>query len=270
MTYKHFLVKTEDHVTQVSFNRPEKANSLTQEAWGEMQAIFEFLDEDDATRVIVLTGEGKTFCGGIDLSLLMNMQHVQSLNCEGKKREKLRRFILGLQENITSIEKCRKPVLAAIHGACIGAGVDIIGACDMRYSAGDAFFTIKEVDMGLVADIGTLQRLPKIIPYGVVAELAYTGRKVYGPEAAGFGLVNQSYADREEMMEQVWGIARTIAAKSPLVVRGIKQNLLYTRDHSVTESLEYVANWNAAMMLSNDLMESFQAFMQKRQPAYSD
>ena len=270
MSYKNFLVNTEDHITQVSFNRPDKANSLTQEAWEEMQAIFEFLDEDESTRVIILTGEGNTFCGGIDLSLLMNMQHVQSIDCEGRKREKLRKFILGLQDNISSIEKCSKPVLAAIHGPCIGGGVDIIGACDMRYSTDDAFFTIKEVDMGLVADIGTLQRLPKIISPGIVAELAYTGRNVSGPEAAQIGLVNKSYTDRETLIENVWEIARTIAAKSPLVIRGIKQNILYTRDHSVGESLEYVANWNAAMLLSNDLMEAFQAFMQKRQPTYKD
>lgn len=268
--YKHFKVEIKDKAAYVAFNRPDKANALVLEAWEEMQAIFEHLDELPEARVIVLSGEGKHFCAGIDLSLLMSMQQYNNIPDEGRKREKLRKFILKLQDTISSIERCGKPVIAAIHKGCIGGGVDIAAACDMRYCTEDAYFTIKEVDMGLVADIGTMQRLPKIIGSSIMAEMSYTGRKVFGAEAKEIGLVNRVYADKDEMMEGVGALAKMIAAKSPLVVRGTKRILLYTRDHSVEDSLDYIATWNAAMLMSNDLMESFQASMQKRTPIFED
>lgn len=268
--YQYFKVEIADKVAQVAFNRPDKANSLVMEAWEEMQQIFEDLDDTPEARVIVLSGEGKHFCAGIDLALLMNIQQYNTIKDEARKREALRKFILKLQNTITAIEKCRKPVIAAIHKGCIGGGVDIISACDMRYCTEDAYFTIKEVDMGLVADIGTMQRLPKIIGSGIMAEMAYTGRKVFGTEAKEIGLVNRAYADKDSMMTGVNELAATIAAKSPVVVRGTKQMLLYTRDHSVTESLEYMATWNSAMLISNDLMEAFQSSMERRPAVFED
>jgi len=264
------LHSIENKVAHVAFNRPDKANSLHQEAWDEMKAIFEEIDETPEARVVVLSGEGKNFCGGIDLQLLMGIQRFQQENCEGRKREKLRKFIFHLQDCITAIEKCRKPVIAAIHRGCIGGGVDIVSACDMRYCTEDAYFTIKEVDWGLVADIGTMQRLPKIINPGIMAEMAYTGRKVFGQEAAQIGLVNRTFADKEAMLDGVLEIAQTIAKKSPLVVRGTKEILNYTRDHTVNESLNYMVAWNASMLMSNDLMEAFQASMQRREPKFED
>lgn len=266
----HFHLKIDQHIAQVAFNRPEKANSLPLAAWEEMQAIFEHLDETPEVRVVVLSGEGKHFCAGIDLSLLMDIQQFQQIDCEGRKREALRKFIFKLQNCISAIEKCRKPVLAAIHGGCVGGGVDIASACDMRYCTEDAYFTIKEIDMGLVADIGTMQRLPKIIQPGIMAEMAYTGRKVFGAEATQIGLTNRTFADKETLLKEVLEIAATIAAKSPLVVRGTKEILLYTRDHSVEESLNYMVAWNASMLLSKDLLEAFQATMQKRRPVFED
>lgn len=270
MNYKTFKVSIENNIAQVSFNRPDKANSLNALAWEEMQSIFEMLNETPEVRVIVLTGEGKNFCAGIDLATLMDLQKYNELSCEGRKREKLRGFIFKLQETITAIEKCRKPVLAAIHRACVGGAVDIVSACDMRYCTEDAYFSIKEIDLGLVADIGTLQRLPTILNPGLMAELAYTGRNVMGAEAAQIGLVNSVSPTREAMMEKVMDIARTIAAKSPLCIRGTKEMLLYKRDHTVDESLNYMVAWNASMLLSDDLTESFAAFMEKRQPVYKD
>lgn len=264
MEYKTFKVTIEDHIANVAFNRPEKANSLNQLAWDEMKSIFENLHEDPDCRVIILSGEGKHFCAGIDLSLLMDIQNLQSQNCEGRKREALRKTILHLQDCISAIEDCRKPVLAAIQNACVGGGVDIISACDMRYCTESAYFTIKEVDMGLVADIGTMQRLPKILNPGIVSEMAYTGRKVLGQEAGAIGLVNRVFENKEEMMETVHQIAKTIASKSPLVIRGTKEMLLYTRDHDVKDSLNYMAAWNAGMLFSDDLMEALQANMEKR------
>ncbi|MCL4117586.1 UNVERIFIED_CONTAM: hypothetical protein GTU68_001682 [Idotea baltica] len=232
-----------------------------------MQTTFESLSQNTEVRAIVLSGEGKHFCAGIDISVLMNIQQFDS-DCEGRKREMIRDFIIKLQNTITAIEKCKKPVLAAIHNGCIGGAVDIVSACDMRYATEDAYFVIKEVDMGLVADIGTLQRLPKIIPHGIVNELAFTGRKMYGEEAKNVGLTNATYADKETMIVEVTKIAETIAAKSPLVIRGTKEIMKYTRDHSVEDSLNYVATWNAAMLISNDIMIAMQANMMKTKPEF--
>lgn len=268
--YDTFSVSIENKIAQVAFNRPEKANSLNANAWNEMKQIFDELHQNPAVRAIVLSGEGKHFCAGIDLELLMDMQKLQSISCEGRKREKLREFIFKLQNAISAIEKCRKPVLAAIHNGCIGGAVDIVSACDMRYSTEDAYFCIKEIDLGLVADIGTLQRLPKIISSGMASEMAYTGRKVYGPEAKELGLVNRVYPDKEKMLEGVTEIAMTIASKSPLCIRGTKEILLYTRDHTVEESLNYMVAWNASMLISDDLMEAFQANMERRAPEFKD
>lgn len=269
MDLKYLKVTIENHVAQVSFNRPEKANSLHMPAWEEMKAVFEEMHDNPEVRVIVLTGEGKHFCAGIDLETLMDMQKYNTISCPGRRSEKLRRFILEFQDTITAIEKCRKPVLAAIQNACVGGGVDIISACDMRYCTDTAYFAIKEVDLGLVADIGTLQRLPNIINPGIVSELAYTGRKVLGEEAAKIGLVNQTFSTQEEMMNRVMELAKMIATKSPLVIRGTKEMLLYKRDHSVEESLDYMATWNAGMLMSEDLMEAFQASVQKRAAVFN-
>lgn len=267
MEYKQYKVSIENHVASVAFNRAHKANSLNREAWEEMKLIFEALHKNPEVRAIVLSGEGKHFCAGIDLAMLMNVSQF-SETCEGRKREQLREFIQILQDCISSIEKCRKPVLAAIHGSCVGGGVDIVSACDMRYCTEGAYFNIQEINLGLVADIGTLQRLPKIIHPGIMAELAYTGRKVFGPEAKEIGLVNRTYADKESMMEEVMGLAKEIASKSPLCIRGTKEILLYTRDHSVEESLNYMVAWNASMLLSNDIFEAMAAYMQKRTPEF--
>ncbi len=265
--YNQFRVTIENHIAHVAFNRPSKANSLNLEAWEEMKDIFENLHKNPDARVIILSGEGNNFCAGIDLNLLMNASQFDA-KCEARKREQLRDFIKKLQDCITAIEKCRKPVLAAIHKSCIGGAVDIISACDMRYCTEDAYFCIQEINLGLVADIGTLQRLPKILNLGIMAELAYTGRKVFGEEAKEIGLVNRVYQDKEKMMEDVLAIAKTIASKSPVCIRGTKEILLYTRDHSVEESLNYMVAWNASMLLSNDIFEAMAAYMQKREPEF--
>jgi len=263
MTFQTFELSIENHIAQVVFNRPERANALNQLAWDEMKAIFEALDENEDVRIIILRGNGKHFCAGIDLELLMNVAQF-SQKCEGRKREKLRKTIFDLQAPINAIEQCSKPVIAMIHGGCIGGGVDIASACDMRYCTDDAYFTIKEINMGMVADLGTLQRLPKIIPAGIAREMAYTGRSVMGEEAQRIGLVNKSYMDIESMQTDVMKVAQNITAKSPLSIRGTKAVLNYSRDHSVADGLDYMATWNAAMLLSDDLMEAFQASMQKR------
>ena len=262
------LLSLENHVAHLRFNRPNRANALNQMAWNELKSVFEMLDEDDSVRVIVLSGEGKHFCSGIDLELLMSVAGLTE-TCEGRKREKLRRQILALQAPINAIEQCSKPVIAAIQGGCIGGGVDIVAACDMRYCTDDAYFSIREIDMGMVADLGTLQRLPRLVPQGTLREMAFTGRSVFGPEAERIGLVNKAYESSKKMQESVAVVARQIAAKSPLSIRGTKHILNHSRDHSVADGLEYMATWNAAMLLSDDLTEAFQASMQKREAKFS-
>ncbi len=259
-----------DGVAEVELHRPEKSNAMNRAMWGELRATMRYLDALPAARVIVLTGAGNNFTAGIDLEMLMNISAREAESCPGRMRETLRASILDLQDVISSLEHCRKPVLAAIHGACVGGGVDLVTAADMRYCTADARFIVKEIDLGLVADVGTLQRLPKVIGDGMARELAYTARPVEGAEAQQIGLVNRCYPTREEMLEGVRALAKSMAAKSPLAMRGTKEMLKYTRDHSVSDSLNMMAIWNAALLMSEDLTEAFAATKQKRPAKFRD
>jgi enoyl-CoA hydratase len=271
MNFKHFTLSISNNVAHLAINRPDKANSLHQEAWLEMRQALLYCDKNPEVRVIILSGNGdKIFCAGIDLAMLMSTNELVQDNCEGRKREKFRNFLLDFQDILSTFEKISKPVLSAIHGGCIGGGLDIVCATDMRYCTTDAYFCIKEIDLGMVADLGTLQRLPKLISDGLTRELAYTGRKMMAAEAAHCGLVNRVFENKETMLTEVTKIAEMIASKSPLSVRGTKRNLLYARDHSVAESLEYMTNWNSAMFYSNDLMAAFQASMTREVPKFED
>lgn len=263
-------VDIQEKIAQVTLDRPEKSNAIDEAGWEEMEEAFNELSDNTAVRVIVLRGAGKNFCAGIDLALLMSIRQAVADECEGRQREKMRRMVLRLQAPINAIDQCAKPVLTAVQGACIGGGVDIIAATDMRYCTADAYFSIKEIDMGMVADLGTLQRLPRLIPDGLMRELAYTGRKLSAAEARTAGLVNQVFADEAEMHTAVLDIAAQIAAKSPLAIRGTKEILNYSRDHTIADGLNYIATWNAATILSNDLNEAFMATMQKRPPQFAD
>jgi enoyl-CoA hydratase len=171
---------------------------------------------------------------------------------------------------MSAIERCRKPAIAAMHGACVGFAIDMSTCCDMRYSTTDAFFSVKEIDIGMTADVGTLQRLPKLIPDGMARELAYTGRKMSGEEAQKMGLVNRCFDNQETLMAGVMQIAQDIAQKSPLAMRGTKEMILYARDHSVADGLNYIATWNAAMLLSDDLQEAMKANREKRPAKFAD
>jgi enoyl-CoA hydratase len=261
-------------VAHLALNRPDKANAMNATLWQELREAFVWADETPEIRAVVLYANGKLFSAGIDLELLMSVssmtQDSKYANCAGRVREDVRRLLVQLQAAITSIERCRKPVIAAVHGACIGGAVDLVCACDMRFCSADAAFSIKEIDMGMVADLGTLQRLPRLIPDGLVRELAYTGRNLPAAEAERCGLVNRVLPDRAELLAHVTGLAEQIAAKSPLAVRGTKEMLLYARDHSVEEGLNYIATWNAAMLISNDLSEAFAAQMAKRPASFKD
>jgi enoyl-CoA hydratase len=267
--YETLLVSVENKVCHVQINRPDKANSMSLEFWEDIGNVFEWIDKTPEVRVVVLSAIGKHFCAGLDLSMFGSTLASET-DCEARKREALRLNILQLQDRLSLIERCRKPVLAAVQGGCIGGGIDMISACDMRYSGGDVYFTIKEIDIGMTADVGTLQRLPYIIGDGIMRELAYTGRNVYGEEAQAIGMVNKHFETKESMMEEVMRIASDIAAKSPISIRGTKEMIIYTRSHTVEDGLNYIATWNAAMLQSNDLMETMTAKAEGRDPVFSD
>jgi enoyl-CoA hydratase len=268
MSYKRFDFTVADKVAHIKFNRPDKRNSMTLDFWHDMRAVFAEIDSRDDVRVAVISSTGPHFTSGMDLSVFGSLTPPNAE--EGRKRENLRRQILWFQECFSVIDKVRVPVLAAIQGGCIGGGVDLATACDMRYCAADAFFTIKEIDIGMVADVGTLQRLPLQMPAGLVRELAYTGRRMPADEAKACGFVNQVFATHEQLVDGVLAIARTIAAKTPLAIAGSKEMLNYARDHSIEEGLNYIATWNAAMLQTADMPEAFAAGAQKREAKFDD
>lgn len=258
------------HIAHVQINRPEKANAMSAAVWEDLRTVFNWIDATPAIRVAVLSGAGAHFTSGIDLAMLAGIAQETADPCPAHMREKLRHIILDMQDTLTAIERCRKPVIAAIHGACIGGGIDLICCADIRYGTVDAKFSIKEVDIGMTADVGTLQRLPKLIHPGIVRELALTARTFDGLEAAKIGLLNETLPDHAALMANALGVAETIAAKSPLAVRGTKEMLAYARDHTVADSLNYIATWNAAMLMSDDLTEAMTAAKQKRAPNFRD
>ena len=269
-SFETLIVTLEDHIATVRLNRPEKANAMNAAMWQEIRQAFTWVDATPEARVAVLQGEGRYFTAGIDLQLMMGLGPQIANECDGRTREALRRVILDMQDTLTSLERCRKPVLAAIHGGCIGGGIDLITCADMRYCSADASFTIKEIDIGMTADVGTLQRLPRLVGEGITRELAYTGRTFDAAEARSIGLVNRVFDSREALVAGVREIAATIAAKSPLSIRGTKEMITYAREHSVADGLNYIATWNAAMLMSNDLTEAMTANLAKRTPTFKD
>jgi enoyl-CoA hydratase/carnithine racemase len=268
--YQTLKLSCTDAVAVIELNRPEKANAMELAMWHEIRRAMQWADATPEVRVVVLRGAGKHFTSGIDLSLLAGISSQIEDRDEARRSEKLRQLILDLQDTLTSIERCRKPVIAAVHGACIGGGIDLITACDMRYCTSSAKFSVKEVDVGMTADVGTLQRLPRLIGEGMARELAYTGRFFDGREAKDMRLVNRCFDDVEALHAGVQELALGIASKSPLAIRGCKEMITYARDHSVADGLNYVATWNAAMLLSADLREAGQANAEQRAPKFAD
>ncbi|MEX5539139.1 crotonase/enoyl-CoA hydratase family protein [Pseudomonas poae] len=267
--YQAFVVELNGNVAHVQINRPEKINAMNAAFWCEIIEIFQWVEDTDAVRAVVLSGAGKHFSSGIDLMMLAQVANDPGKDV-GRNARLLRRKILELQASFNAVDNCRKPVLAAIQGYCIGGAIDLISACDMRYAAEDAQFSIKEVDIGMAADVGTLQRLPRIVGDGMLRELAYTGRQFGAEEARSIGLVNRVYPDHASLLAGVLEIAREIAAKSPIAVTGTKAMISYMRDHSINDGLEYVATWNAAMLQSNDLRVAIAAHMSKQKPDFVD
>ncbi|MFN3549862.1 MAG: crotonase/enoyl-CoA hydratase family protein [Mesorhizobium sp.] len=264
-----FHIKRHGAVVHLAMNRPERSNAMSPDFWRDLPRLMAELGRDPSVRCAIISGEGRNFTGGMDLSAFADIAKLFEQE-PGRAAYAMRETILELQEAFNAIERVPFPVIAAVHGACIGAGVDLITACDMRIAAADAYFAIEEIHIGMAADVGTLQRLPKLIAPAVAAELAYTGRRFSAEEAKGFGLVSAVQADREAVLAAGFELARAVSEKSPLAIAGIKRNLAYARDHSVADGLDYIATWNGGMLRAGDLMAAVQAKMAKQAAAFPD
>ena len=276
MTYTCFDVTIENNIAHIVLNRPEKRNSMNVAFWEELPAIVHDIDNNSLARVIVVSSTGPHFTSGLDINaFLMDGASNETGEADPKahrvRSEKLYQNIKRMQKSFSVLEECRVPALAAIQGGCIGGAVDMISAADCRYCTEDAFFSIEEINLGMTADLGTLQRLPSLISIGLVKELAYTGRRMPAVEAKTAGLVNNVYADHQSMMTGVMSIANEIAARSPLAVLGCKEMINYSRDHSMSDSLDYMAVWQSGMFQpQTDMMETFTAKAEKRKPNFDD
>ena len=268
--FKTIEVEIVNKVAYATLNRPDKANALNGKLWFEIGDLAAWADATPEVRVLVLQGAGKHFTAGIDFELIMQVMSETVGLTDGHKQEALRHKIIALQNAFTALETCRKPVIASVHGSCIGAGIDLITACDIRYASADAAFCVKEIDLAIVADIGTLQRLPPIVGEGVARELAMTGRKFGAAQAESMGLINRVFEDADGLKNSVKEIAEGMAQKSPLTQRGIKHVMNHCRGKTAAEGLNYVATWNAAMLISADAQEAMAAMMQKRTAEFKD
>jgi enoyl-CoA hydratase/carnithine racemase len=259
-------VQQDGAVAIVELARPDKLNAMDGEMFAAIADTFRGLRADPAVRCILLAAQGRHFTAGLDLEYAS--RQFPPAQDPGRAAEARLRHIEWLQDAFNVVEQARVPVVAAIHGACVGAGVDLIGACDLRVATQDAYFQIAEVDVAITADLGTLQRLAYLIPQGLLRELVYTGRKLDADEAHRLGLVNGLAADRESLMEAALSLAQTIAAKSPLAIAGAKRSLNYSRGRPVEDGLRDVAQWNAATLVSADLGEAIKARLAKTEPQF--
>ncbi|CAL1673164.1 unnamed protein product [Lasius platythorax] len=267
--YKTLAISTpKPFVYMVKLNRPEKLNALNPTMWREFKECFEELAFNPDCRVIILSAAGKAFCSGIDLQGMMEIgQNLAQHEDIARKCRVLEPKIKNYQDSLTAIEKCPKPVIAAVHGACIGAGVDIISTTDIRYASSNAYFQIKEVDIGMAADVGTLQRFPKIVGSdSLVRELVYTARKYPAAEALESGFISRILDNEESLLNKAIEIAENIASKSPVAVQGSKISMVYSRDHSVQEGLDHIAMHNKAMLQSEDFLNAAMAQAVKGDP----
>jgi len=262
-------VSIENHIAHIQLSRPEALNSMVPAFWRELPAVVRKIDEGSQARVIVISSQGKHFSAGMDLSVFTEM--AKDFQGEPARRaERTRRMVINLQDSFNALEEVRIPVLVAVQGGVIGGAVDMICAADSRYCTQDAYFTIKETELGMTADVGTLQRLPHLIPQGLVRELAYTGRNMPSSEAKECGFINQVFMDHQSMLEGVLKIAAKIAKHSPMAVAGCKEMINYTRDHSVSDSLTYMATWQSGMFQMPDVQEAMAAGQAKRLPVYDE
>ena len=271
MGYRCFDVEITDQVAHVRLNRPDELNTMVPEFWRELPEIVTGISDEASARVVVISSTGRHFSAGMDLSVFGGGGPSGDVEGEiGRVRARLRSHAKVLQWSFTALEKARVPVIAAVQGGVIGGAVDLVTACDVRYATADAFFVVQEINIGMTADVGTLQRLGKVMPEGAARELAYTGRRLPAARAHELGLVQHLYADHEQLVAGALETAKEIAAKSPLAIWGTKVAMNYARDHSVDDALEQIATWQAGMFHPADMVESFTAKAEKRAPVFPD
>jgi enoyl-CoA hydratase len=262
-------VEKKGHVAWVFLNRPEKKNAMGPDAWKEIIPIFADIDADDEIRVAVIAGEGKDFSAGIDLMGMAPMvPTLKNWDMSARGTVNLFKIIFPLQDAMTCVEKCSKPVICAFHGFCIGAALDLGSACDIRLASEDARISLREAAVSIIADVGVLQRLPHIVGQGVTREMAFTAKYIDARRAKEVNLVNAVYPDREALLKAAGDLAAEIAAQAPLAVQGAKDVLNYCRGKSIADGLEYVAARSAMILPSEDLAETMASFMEKRPPKY--
>lgn len=262
-------LRIDGHIAQVVLNHPAKMNAMGPWFWDEMPNIFRQIDDNDDVRVVVIRGEGKAFSAGLDLVEMMPRLPLGASGPDNKRQARLHQLIRDMQWAITCVERCRVPVIAAIHGYCVGGGVDLITACDIRLASADAVFSVREVKLAIVADVGTLQRLPRVVTPGVARELALTGRDFDAAYAEKVGLVNRVLADRAALDADALAVAAEIAENAPSAVQGTKHVLNQAIAGETDRALEYVATWNTAYLISQDLGRAAQGFMTKTKPTFT-
>lgn len=256
-------------IAEVTMCRPAELNTMNKAFWVELIEVFRAIDAEPSIRAVVVASSGKHFTAGLDLGWAGATANDPQAD-PGRAREAFRRHILAMQETFNVVDRCRVPVIAVVQGGCIGGGVDFVTACDIRIGTQTCFFTVQEINIAIVADVGTLQRLPHLLPQGLVRELAYTGRRFGADEAKHWGFLNRVEEDHGAALAAARVMAGEIAARSPLAMTGIKRVLNHGRDHSIEDGLEYVALWNAAMLQGEDVLRAVQAQMLKQGAVFAD
>lgn len=272
MTDEYRLIQVEraGPVAEVALNNPGRLNAMDASFFHEIRRAFQELEEASEVRTIIVWAIGRAFSSGLDLKQATGLvPDLASCASTAARNRILHHTIQDFQDCFSQVRRCRKPTIASVHGLCLGGGLDLATACDIRLASADAVFGIQETKMAMVADLGTLQRISRICGRGFVREMAFTGTPVSAQRALEFGLVNHVYTDKNLMMDAARALAAEIAANSPLAVEGIKQVLDFCDEHSEQEGLEYVAQWNTAFFLSRDLNEALDAFALKRKASFT-
>ena len=267
MGHRCFEVEESGGVAHVRLSRPDELNTMVPEFWSELPEVVGGLSDAGAVRCVVLSSTGKHFSAGMDLGVFPGSARDAPAE-PGRANARTRLVALALQESFTALERARVPVLVAVQGGCIGGAVDLVCAADVRYASADAFFVVQEINIGMTADVGTLQRMPRLAPDGLVRELAYTGRRMGAAEAERVGFVTRVFDDAQALVAGVLDVAGEIAGKSPLALWGTKEAFRYTRDHSVPDALEWIATWQAGMFQPADMTEALTARREGRAPSY--
>lgn len=269
MESEFFRLERAGAVAHLSMARPDKANAMNEDFWTDLPRILAALEADPGVRALVISGEGRHFTAGMDLGAFEGILALAA-DEPGRGAYALRSLIMRLQAALSALEAARFPVIAGIHGACVGGGIDMITAADIRLATRDAVFAVEEINIGMAADVGTLQRLPRLIPPGIARELCLTGRRFSAAEAQGWGLLNGLHDGREAVIAAALEMAAGIAAKSPLAVAGVKRAMVYAADRPVADGLEQIATWNAGTLRPADLTEAIAARAAKRKAVFGD